>query len=1258
MAGRLHREGIYNRMHSQALSAPASSRPTAIFLPKLALAVSLAVIGLVVPATPAMAADSAAVAFADAFNGAGDGATVSLAEDVTIETADDLPLTVSSGEAITLDLNGHSLNVSALTSAAIGVPSGAALTIIDSSDPSTGALVATSLPNTAAGIGGYSGDAGDGDAGIITIDSGEVTATGGYFSAGIGGGNGGAGGAVIINGGTVTATGDSEGAGIGGGSNGDAATVTINGGTVAAHGLSGAGIGGGKSAAGGAVTVNGGSVTATSSNGSGIGSGAPGFFGDPLAGGTLATDSSAVVTVAGRDAQALGSHTDLGTVTNSGSLTLPEGESIDLKDGTLSNSGTVNNAGTILGTGVIEGQGTVVNTGSITHPISIDGAQTVTDHHYSLSFDANGGETVWGATTPWSIVDGPTLQSVERTTADFPTASRSGYTFDGWYSNVDGTATLVTDTTPLPGSSADGTPVPVTVYAGWSAPCEPADFAADFNGAGNDSTVALCADVTIVASDDLPLTVASGTAITLDLNGHTLDVTGPDDRAGVGVPEGAALTITDSSSQGSGVLIAVGGYASAGIGGDDASRTPGSIIINAGNITADGGESGAGIGGGVNGDGGNITINGGTVTATGQAECDREMFDLCSGAGIGGAGNGGVGTITINGGIVAATGNGMSAGIGGGGASSGSNGGTITINGGDVTATGGNDIYSGAGIGSAGNRTAGPIIITGGTVHATGGHGASGDGAGAGIGSGAYAASATGNISISGGDITAAGGPDNSVGAAGIGGGSCSAAPVVAISGASTVVTAAGTAGGAGIGGGGCGSPDYGIDGGDVTIGTGVTATVGSESGNAIGGSNGGAFGSLHNAGILTLAGPLAIPTDATITNDGTLVVPISISNAGTITGTGTIGGVGTVDNAGAIWHTLTIDGELTVQDHHYQLSFDAAGGEIDWAGASAWDIVDGPTLTDVGRTTADFPEVTRSGYTFTGWFLGTGNAATLVTDTMPLPGSSSDGIPVALTLDAGWEISAPAHVSVAGGDGQTADAGSEFETSLSVSVTDAEDAPVADGTEVTFTVTQGEASFAGQASVTASTDERGVAIAPGLTAGSAAGTVTVEATVDGVTSPAVFTETVAAVLTVTTTDLPDAEVGVDYDQTLAATGAADGVYHWTLTEGTLPEGLHLSDDGVISGTPTSAGTFAFTVSLNDSTTAELTIVVTAAAAGTDGPTEPDPAERDPAETGGLAATGGAVDLLPAGAAAILLLLFGSLALTMASRARRIRHDW
>jgi formylglycine-generating enzyme required for sulfatase activity len=61
----------------------------------------------------------------------------------------------------------------------------------------------------------------------------------------------------------------------------------------------------------------------------------------------------------------------------------------------------------------------------------------------------------------------------------------------------------------------------------------------------------------------------------------------------------------------------------------------------------------------------------------------------------------------------------------------------------------------------------------------------------------------------------------------------------------------------------------------------------------------------------------------------------------------------------------------------------------------------------------------------------------------------------------------------------------------------------------------------------------------------------------------------------ITTASLQGGTVGTAYSQTLAATG--DSPINWNVSAGTLPTGLTLQSD-TISGTPTAAGTSAFTV--------------------------------------------------------------------------------
>ena len=108
---------------------------------------------------------------------------------------------------------------------------------------------------------GHAGVEKKGDGTLTITDEnkdGSLTATGGTWGAGIGGGAGGSGSNITISDGKVTATGGGAGAGIGGGCDGSGSGITIEGGEVTAQGdLSGAGIGGGLNGTGSDVTISG-----------------------------------------------------------------------------------------------------------------------------------------------------------------------------------------------------------------------------------------------------------------------------------------------------------------------------------------------------------------------------------------------------------------------------------------------------------------------------------------------------------------------------------------------------------------------------------------------------------------------------------------------------------------------------------------------------------------------------------------------------------------------------------------------------------------------------------------------------------------------------------------------------------------------------------------------------------------------------------------------------------------------------------------
>src|SRR5580704_16844025 len=73
------------------------------------------------------------------------------------------------------------------------------------------------------------------------------------------------------------------------------------------------------------------------------------------------------------------------------------------------------------------------------------------------------------------------------------------------------------------------------------------------------------------------------------------------------------------------------------------------------------------------------------------------------------------------------------------------------------------------------------------------------------------------------------------------------------------------------------------------------------------------------------------------------------------------------------------------------------------------------------------------------------------------------------------------------------------------------------------------------------------------------------------------------APLQITTNSLPNGEVGDSYDGSMVATGGTPP-YQWSIASGALPSGLGInSTSGVISGQPSSAGTFSFAVGVQDS---------------------------------------------------------------------------
>jgi hypothetical protein len=90
------------------------------------------------------------------------------------------------------------------------------------------------------------------------------------------------------------------------------------------------------------------------------------------------------------------------------------------------------------------------------------------------------------------------------------------------------------------------------------------------------------------------------------------------------------------------------------------------------------------------------------------------------------------------------------------------------------------------------------------------------------------------------------------------------------------------------------------------------------------------------------------------------------------------------------------------------------------------------------------------------------------------------------------------------------------------------------------------------------------------------------------------------APLVITTTSLPAVTAGTAYSQQLRTTGGT-GPYTWTLASGTLPAGLTLTANGLLSGTPATPGTYSVTMTAADGQSPaqtvqqQLTLTVSAA---------------------------------------------------------------
>jgi hypothetical protein len=175
-----------------------------------------------------------------------------------------------------------------------------------------------------------------------------------------------------------------------------------------------------------------------------------------------------------------------------------------------------------------------------------------------------------------------------------------------------------------------------------------------------------------------------------------------------------------------------------------------------------------------------------------------------------------------------------------------------------------------------------------------------------------------------------------------------------------------------------------------------------------------------------------------------------------------------------------------------------------------------------------------------------------------------------------------------------------------------------ATGGDGAYTWSVSSGSLPGGLSLTASTGViSGIPSASGSTF-----TIQVESG-DGQTDTQGLTIDVHAELAVFTTLLPDGSIGVEYSETLVATGG-DGDYEWEVVAGSLPSGIGLAVNGTIAGTPSVGGTSDFTVEVSSggqTAQRELSIVVHAQLTVTT-TSLPDAARSEPYSQN-LTATGG-----------------------------------
>lgn len=197
---------------------------------------------------------------------------------------------------------------------------------------------------------------------------------------------------------------------------------------------------------------------------------------------------------------------------------------------------------------------------------------------------------------------------------------------------------------------------------------------------------------------------------------------------------------------------------------------------------------------------------------------------------------------------------------------------------------------------------------------------------------------------------------------------------------------------------------------------------------------------------------------------------------------------------------------------------------------------------------------------------------------------------------------------SVPGSSGNGTQVGTQSTIGIKISPASAQVAP---GGTIQFSAT-----VSGTSDVAVAWSAKGGTITPtGLfTASKSGGSAVVTATSTAnstVTASASVTLITQSALAIESASLPSTETGVPYSASLVAQGGSIP-YSWSITSGSLPQGVSLGANGTISGTALQNGSFPFAVKVTDAAShtqsASLTLTVTSSNnlnySGYDGPAQ------------------------------------------------------